>query len=216
MAKPLRTRIRTAERPVRSSPVSSQAGRPVPRAPAPLRSTYTGAVALYQQGLQLLGEHRYKAAAEALRSVLSLYPEEKELLERVRLYLNVCERHVSPAPPVAPRTREECLCAATLAMNAGRLDEALALLRAIQEEDPDHDGALYMLAVAHAQRREHAAALGFLTRAVALNGENRALALHEPDLDELLQDPAARSVLQAAAAVRHDGHRAPARLRPGR
>lgn len=216
MAKPLRTQTRTAEPPVRSSPVSPQAGRAVSRAGAPFRSTYPNAVALYQQGLQLLGEHRYEAAAEALRSVLSLYPEEKELLERVRLYLNVCERHVSPAPPVAPRTREERLCAATLAMNAGRLDEALALLRAVQEEDPDHDGALYMLAVVHAQRREHAEALGLLTRAVALNGENRALALHEPDLDELLQDPAARSLLQTAAAMPHDGRRALARPRPGR
>ncbi len=218
MAKPPRTQTRIAERPVRSpvSPVAPPVGRITPTTPAPLRPTYPDAVALYQQGLELIGARRFEAAADALRSVLSLYPEQKQLLERVRLYLTVCERQASPPPAVTPRTREERLCAATLAINAGRLEDALALLRAIQNEDPDHDGALYMLAVVHAQRREHAEALGFLARAVALNGENRALALHEPDLEELLQDPAARSLLQPAATP-SDGHRpSPIRPRAGR
>ena len=44
--------------------------------------------------------------------------------------------------------------AATLAINGGRYDQAIAHLRLVRDEDPDNDHALYMLAVAHAQRGE--------------------------------------------------------------
>src|SRR5207249_10005732 len=115
-------------------------------------------------------------------SVLTHYPEEKELAERVRLYLNVCRRQVSPREST-PQTVEERLYAATIAINGGRYDQAIAHLRLVRDEDPDNDHALYMLAVAHAQRDEPAEALAHLERAIALNPENRALARTDPALD---------------------------------
>ena len=63
---------------------------------------------------------------------------------------------------------------ATLAANGGRYDEAITHLRLVRDEDPDNDHALYMLAVAHAQRGEHAEAIAHLERAIALNPENRS------------------------------------------
>src|SRR5439155_9449596 len=51
------------------------------------RPTYVEAVALYEKGLDALQRHDYNHALERLQSVLRLYPEEKELHERVRLYL---------------------------------------------------------------------------------------------------------------------------------
>src|SRR5207245_2018335 len=79
------------------APVTPASGAPVsaPSSPKSLerRSTYVDAVALYEQGLELLQRHDYGAAADRLESVLRLYPDEKELHERVRLYLNVCRKH---------------------------------------------------------------------------------------------------------------------------
>src|SRR5262245_29227971 len=57
------------------------------------RSTYFEAVALYERGLEALQRHDYGEAANLFESVLRQYPEEKELHERVRLYLNICQRH---------------------------------------------------------------------------------------------------------------------------
>jgi len=34
------------------------------------------------------------------------YPEEKELQERVRLYMNICRRHATPEEP-GPKTVDE-------------------------------------------------------------------------------------------------------------
>ena len=57
-----------------------------------------------------------------------------------------------------------------------------------------------MLAVAHAQRGEHAEAIAHLERAIALNPENRALARRDPDLEPLRQDEAFRAALDAPPA----------------
>jgi len=60
------------------------------------RTTYFEAVAIYEKGLEALQQHDYAGAIDQFKSVLRLYPEEKELHERVRLYLNICERQVTP------------------------------------------------------------------------------------------------------------------------
>jgi len=174
----------------------------VPPTPsAPRRTTYFEAVALYERGLEALQRHEYENALQLLHSVLTTFPEEKELHERVRLYLNVCQRQATVRDD-SPTTIAERLFAATLAINGGRFDDALKHLRLVRDEDPDNDHALYMLAVAHTQRGEFAEAVAHLERAVALNPENRSLARQDEDLDPLRDDDAFRMALEAAPAPR--------------
>src|SRR5262245_6629522 len=122
-----------------SSSQTPNSSPPVPQR----RSTYVDAVALYERGLEAIQRHDYREATELLESVLRQYPDEKELHERVRLYLNICQRQASPKEE-APQTIDERLYAATLSINGGRYDEAIAHLRLVRDEDPDNDHALYM------------------------------------------------------------------------
>jgi len=197
----------SSARPVRATEAGA-AGRPsAPTSPAPQRrSTYFEAVALYERGLEELQKHAYQQAANLLESVLRQYPEEKELHERVRLYLNICQRQARQRE-AAPQTIDERLYAATLAINGGQYDQAIAHLRLVRDEDPDNDHAIYMLAVAHAQRDEHAEAVAHLERAIALNPENRALARNDPDLEPLRGDEAFRAALEAPPVARVDRRR---------
>jgi len=197
----------SSARPVRATEAGA-AGRPsAPASPAPQRrSTYFEAVALYERGLEELQKHAYQQAANLLESVLRQYPEEKELHERVRLYLNICQRQARQRE-AAPQTIDERLYAATLAINGGQYDQAIAHLRLVRDEDPDNDHAIYMLAVAHAQRDEHAEAVAHLERAIALNPENRALARNDPDLEPLRGDEAFRAALEAPPVARVDRRR---------
>jgi len=146
--------------------------------------------------MRALQEHRFQEAAETFRAVLVQYPEEKELNERVRLYLTLCERHLQSAPE--PKTLEERLYAATLAINAGDGDTAVRHLGEVVAQDPDHDGALYMLGVAHALKDDAKAALAYLQRAIQQNPDNRALALQDGDLERLMQDQSIRAALEVA------------------
>jgi tetratricopeptide (TPR) repeat protein len=155
--------------------------------------------------MRLLQEHKFPEAANAFQSVLTQYPEEKELNDRVRLYLSLCERHLKSAPE--PGTTEERLYAATLALNAGDSATALQHLGKIVSQDPDHDGALYMLAVVHALRDDPVTALTYLQRAIERNPENRSLALQDSDLDRLMQDQSVRAALNTGPAVNAKGKR---------
>ena len=106
----------------------AQSAPPQLTQPPQRRTTYVEAVAVYERGLEALQRHDFSEAADLLESVLRQYPEEKELHERVRLYLNVCQRQATPKE-AAPQTQEERLYAATLAINGGRYDQALVNLR---------------------------------------------------------------------------------------
>jgi tetratricopeptide (TPR) repeat protein len=189
-------------------PARQEPPRPSPAiAPPPQRrSTYFEAVALYERGLDALQRHDYSGAIDRFESVLRQYPEEKELHERVRQYLNICQRQAT-RQEATPQTIQERLFASTLAINGGRYDEAISHLHLVRDEDPDNDHALYMLAVAHAQRGEHAEAIAHLERAIAVNPENRGLARNDPDLEPLRGDEAFRTALESPSNSRGDRRR---------
>ena len=171
---------------------------PAPPAPPARKPTYHEAVAMYERGLQALQRRDFAASAEALRNVIERYPDERELLERARLYLKVCERELEPKEP-APKTPDEWVYAGTVALNAG--DEATAL-RHVQKalsEDARHDHAHYMMAVITTRRGDAAAALDHLRQAVTLNPENRSLARQDPELDSLREDTTFKSIVEAPA-----------------
>ena len=193
-----------AKRPARKRPAPSKApqprrGRKSPRArrkAAPgaspeadaagiaRKARYQGAVRLYEQGLEALQRRAFAAAATHLRQVIEDYPDERELHERCQLYLKICARKSEPqAPP--PKTLEERTYAATLALNARSIDEALRHLEAASNQEPDSSQVQYMLAVARALGGEAEMAIGHLQRAIELNPDYRLLACQETDFDTL-------------------------------
>src|SRR5258708_11658099 len=166
-AKPVKPPVRVAK-PVAVAP-------PTPAPPPPRKPTYHEAVAMYERGLQALQRRDFAASADALRAVIERYPDERELLERARLYLKVCERELEPKEPT-PKTADEWVYAATVALNAGDEANALLQLQRALTADARHDHAHYMMAVTIARRGDVNAALEHLRRAVALNSENRSIA----------------------------------------
>jgi predicted Zn-dependent protease len=166
------------------------------------RSTYHDAVAVYEQALRTLQEHDYAKAAELLRQVIAGFPQERELLERSRLYLGLCERHLQPST-AEPGNTQERVYAATLALNAGAPDRAIGYLKRVVSDEPSNDQALYMLAVAHAERREPALAITYLEQAIEANPENRSLARVDPDLDPLRREEGLDALLGDSSRLRH-------------
>jgi tetratricopeptide (TPR) repeat protein len=175
--------------------------QPAAASPAPRKPAYYEAIALYESGVRGLQRHDYDGAATAFRSVLERYPEERELHERARLYLRVCERETARRP-AAPQTPQERVYAATVALNAGDHAGALDHLNRALEESPDNDHAHYMMAVTLSSRGQIDEALEHLRQAIGLNPENRALARQDPDLDGLRDHDSFREVLDTPAARR--------------
>ena len=192
---------RSIAKPVAKAPVKQEAPPPppAPPQPPPRKPTYHEAVAMYERGLQALQRRDFAAAAASLRTVIERYPDERELLERARLYLKVCERELEPKEPT-PKTADEWVYAATVAQNSGDEPTALKHLQRALSEDARHDHAHYLMAVAMAQRGDPVTALEHLRRAVALNPENRSRARQDSDLDVLRDDPGFRTALETPPA----------------
>ena len=151
--------------------------------------SHESAVAIYEDAMAALQLHAYADALQRFQALAAAFPEERDLVERARLYVGLCDRQLATAAAV-PQTIQDRLLAATLAINDGRAADALVHLRLVRDEDPAHDHALYMLAVAHAQRGEAAECLAHLWHAIALNGENRVRARQDADFRELADTPA--------------------------
>jgi Tfp pilus assembly protein PilF len=191
---------RSRPSPARKAKRARPAPPPPTPPPAPVRkSTYLEAVAVYERGVEALQRHTFAAAAERFREVLQRYPEERELHERARLYLRVCERELQREEPT-PQTLEERIYAATLALNAGRDEDALRHLTRALTDDAESGNVHYMLAVVHARRGNTEASLSHLRQAVELDPETRGVARRDPDLDSLRGTEAFRQIAEAPAA----------------
>jgi tetratricopeptide (TPR) repeat protein len=160
-------------------PVHPQAPPPPPRRPA-----FYEALAIYETGVRALQRHDFEAAADSLRGVIQRYPSERELVERARLYLQVCERETARRPS-GPQTPAESVYAATVALNAGDVETALGHLNRAIDRAPDSDHAHYIMSVALVDKGDIAMALVHLKHAISLNPDNRAVALQDPDLGAL-------------------------------
>jgi outer membrane protein assembly factor BamD (BamD/ComL family) len=173
--RPPQPAIATKRSPDVSAPSSQQARD---------RTSQVEALALYEHAMRMLQQHNFFEAAELFGQLTVLHPGERELLERSRLYLAICNRQLSP-PTADPTDNRERLYAATLALNAGHLDEAVQYLDRICMDEPANERALYMLAVVHTERRDIELAIRYLAQAIEANPENRSLARVDPDLGAL-------------------------------
>lgn len=180
----------------RTAPAAAESA---PTPPPARKPGFYEAVAIYERGVQALQRHDFQGAAGFFRTVLEQYPEERELLERARLYLRVCERETERRQP-APKTPAERVYAATVALNSGDHAGALDHLQRALADDPDSDHAHYIMAVALGMRQRAGEAIEHLRQAIALNPENRSLARQDPDLESLRDHASFKDALETPAA----------------
>ena len=165
------------------------------------------AIGTYQRGLEALQKRDFPSAAAAFRAVLEEFHDERDLHERSRTHLRVCDRQMTPAA-AKPKTPEELVYAATVALNNAAQDESLRHLQQAIGQNPDDECAHYMLAVVHAQADRPDLAISHLERAVDLEPENRKLARQEPDFESLRETEQVQQLLKPPVAKRRRARRA--------
>jgi tetratricopeptide (TPR) repeat protein len=172
--------------------LASQARFTAPPEPGPAAE----AVVLFEGAMAALQRHDYRGAARQFETILTQFESERALADRSRVYLALCQRELARRP-AAPETVEERLTAATAALNNDDDVEAEAYVRAVLEEHPHHELALYLLAAIEARRGAHESALTLLTRAVDVSPEIRAQMRHDLDFETLRDLDAFRQLLDA-------------------
>jgi tetratricopeptide (TPR) repeat protein len=157
--------------------------------PSPFSPAGT-AVAIFERGMSALQRHAFGDAASVFRDLLIRFPAERALLDRARVYLDLCDREARRRP--APQTIEERLTAATAALNDNDAPAAEGLIKAVLAEDPRQDCALYLFAALEARRGNPAAAVERLEAAIRVSPEAAAQARLDPDFESLRGNDAFR------------------------
>lgn len=142
----------------------------------------------YEKAIDLFHKRRFEDAADKFESLLTNHPDEKEFLDRARMYLSACKngkktRSSSPSEP------EELYHAAVFEKNRGNVEKALDLLKKTAGRK-DGDGRLhYLAACCHALQGDAEQALANLRKAIAADDQNRIQARLETDLASLRGTP---------------------------
>lgn len=212
--RPKNGQARSAKKPVGSPK------RAAPRPPAPVPSVLaavrpappaSAALAEFEAAVRSLQEHDYRGAAARFRALIDSFPAERALLDRARVYLELCERELRKRPAAA-RTLEEQVTFATAALNDGNDSSAERLAAQVLDQSPDHDLALYILAAVRARKGDRSAALDFLRRAVRVSPDVSAQARHDADFEPLRHSPEFQALIDVQG---RNGHQSDSR-RPRR
>jgi tetratricopeptide (TPR) repeat protein len=135
----------------------------------------------YEKGAAALQKKKFEEAEKHFRAVLDEFGDERELADRSRLYLAVCERRKKGARPAGGSDGDDSYYAALLEKNRKNFQGAIEQLKKSKKSD---DGrAAYLLACCFAQLNDADRALEALERAIAADESNRTLARRDPDFE---------------------------------
>jgi tetratricopeptide (TPR) repeat protein len=141
----------------------------------------------YEAAVRLLYSHEYEKAKLAFEKLIAVFADDKEVVERSRIHLRLCEQKIA-RKPAAPRTLDEHYDWAIALMNEGKYEESIDHLNKALKSNPKCDYVIYALAITHCRTGNFERALASLQTAIGLRPENRFLAQRDSDFEVLKQD----------------------------
>lgn len=151
------------------------------------KTEYEKALTAYSLAMKSFHKKDYVKAKEGLSSFEKDFPEERELIDRVHMYLQICENRLNP-PKVTLKTLEDYVRNGINLLNQGRFAESLKSLGNAHAKKPKDAKILYTMADVSCLMDDHDACLDFLSQAVALDSSLAVLAWNEKDFEPLKED----------------------------
>ncbi len=158
---------------------------------------YQSAVRNFETAVRALQKQNYDRAAEIFEKLVN--SEAREVAERARVHLRLCQHRTGRAAP-APKSAEEYYTLGVACLNTGNLELAVEHLSKANKLKPNQDHIRYALAAAHARQGNTDAAIEHLGAAVTLRPENRIQARHDEDFQGLVSDSRFRRLLYSAGS----------------
>ncbi len=165
---------------------TSAPAQPLKPAPIKVDPLFTQAVQNYEAGLKAMQAHKFDRAKVSLEKVLT--GPSKELADRARINLNICNQHVARSSTTF-KTPEEHYDYAVALMNGGDYESAREHFEKILKQSPKTDYAVYGLAILNCLTGRVEEALSHLQHAIKLNVANRFQARNDSDFAKMADDP---------------------------
>ena len=141
----------------------------------------------YEEGLKQFQQQKFSRAKQALERVLE--GPNKELADRARTHLRICDQRVSRAPEPSAKSAEDHYNQGIAMMNLGRWDEARVHLDRARKSAPKADHIVYAMAALDCLTGEAESSMQNLKVAIQLRSENRYRARNDEDFAFLQEDP---------------------------
>jgi tetratricopeptide (TPR) repeat protein len=161
---------------------------------------YNKALDTFERALKNLHKGEIDRARDLFNTVLSDFPGERELGERSRVYLAVCERSGRRGSSPSPRDFEDFVHYGVFNHNQGDYQKAAKYLERALDLKPKSDYVHYCLAATYARLGDSKAAARHLKEAVQSDGYNRVLARIDQDFDPIRDQGEVAELLSAASS----------------
>jgi tetratricopeptide (TPR) repeat protein len=162
--------------------VKPKAAPPDPNAPAK-----EAQLKFYEEALKYFQQQKFQRAKQTLERVLE--GPSKELGDRAKMHIRICEQRISRPPIPALKSAEEHYTQGVALMNLGRWDEAREHLDRARKSAPKADHIVYAMAALDCLTGEAESAMQNLKIAIQLRPENRYHARNDEDFAFLQEDP---------------------------
>jgi tetratricopeptide (TPR) repeat protein len=147
----------------------------------------------YDRAVAALQKRKVEEAEKHFLDLIKKYPDEKELVDRARVYLTICERQKRGTRPVLTEA-EDFYYTALLEKNRGNVTEAIEHLKRAARKNGG--GRVdFLLACCYAQSGDASSALEHLRKAIEEDQRHRILARHDRDFDPMRQTPEFQELL---------------------
>lgn len=141
----------------------------------------------YEEALTLFQQQKFQRAKQILERVAE--GPSKELCERARMHMRICDQRISRPPSPVLKTAEDHYTHGVALMNLGRWDDAREHLDRARKAAPKADHIVYAMAVLDCLTGEADSAMDNLKIAIQLRPENRYHARNDEDFAFLQEDP---------------------------
>lgn len=161
------------------------------------KDEYQKALAAYGQAMKEFHKGDFDKAADSLTDFIEKYPAERELIDRARIYSELC-RNRDKKERMSLKTVDDYYFYAVYKINQGDHEGALKLLEKALDMKADEGRIQYLMADIHSVLGRIDEALEALKKAVLKDKHYRILAQNEIDFEPLWEDKRFKALFRAS------------------
>jgi len=151
------------------------------------KSDYEKSLLAYSQAMKAFHKGDYPRAAELLKEFLEKHVSEKELVDRAKVYLSICEEQKIDKG-FKLTASDDYYQFGIYKLNQGEYEESLKLLKKAAEMKPKDGKFFYSMADCCCLMGNEDKCLEYLKKAIQLDKYFKILAQNERDFEQLWED----------------------------
>jgi predicted Zn-dependent protease len=161
------------------------------------KDEYQKALAAYGHAMKEFHKGELEKAAESLQAFIDKFPNDRELVDRARIYLTLAERRPR-REAVSLKSLEDHFQSSVFKLNQGDYEGALKTLEKALEFQAEEGRVYFLMADAYMLMNQPEAALENLKKAVQKDKFFSILAQNESDFEPLWEDKKFRLLMRLA------------------